>query len=480
MSPRLLVIDDDQTVCRLIAAMFRAERFDVFSAYDGPLGVNAALTERPDVVLLDLTMPGLDGMAILERLKMETPSLPVVMLTGSPDVRDAVRAMQLGAFHYLTKPINREEVVIVVRRALESRAMQRELDELRRKADTTAADSLSAQMGTGAAIARIVQQVTLVAASNFSVLVVGETGTGKELVSQAIHRLSGRRLRPFVALDCGALPDALLESELFGHEKGAFTGADRRKQGRFRLAEGGTCFLDEIGNLPLNLQAKLLRVLESGEVQAVGADRPTPMDVRFVAATNHDLQDRAATGAFRPDLFFRLAQYAIRLPSLRERLEDIPHLTRRFVQEAAQELRHPIEAITPDAFETLASHSWPGNVRELRNVVRQAVLHAPGLVVRAETVRALMGGPWQDSAPAPSPTPALEPVGSLREIADQAATSAERQAICGALRAAGGNKAAAARALKTDYKTLHVKMKNMRIDAREFQAAPGAPPPSLS
>jgi DNA-binding NtrC family response regulator len=471
MNPRILVIDDDQAVCQLIAAMFRVENFDVFSAQDGPLGLNAARTERPDVVLLDLGMPGLDGMAILERLKQDSPSLPVVMLTGSPDVKDAVRAMQLGAFHYLTKPINRDEVAIVVRRALESRAMRRELDELRRKADTTAADSLSSQMGTGPAIGRIVQQVTLVAASNFSVLVVGETGTGKELVSQAIHRLSARRLRPFVALDCGALPDALLESELFGHEKGAFTGADRRKEGRFRLAEGGTCFLDEIGNLPLNLQAKLLRALESGEVQAVGADRPTRLDVRFVAATNQDLQDRAATGAFRPDLFFRLAQYAIRLPPLRERLEDVPHLTRRFVQEAAQELRHPIEAITPDAFDALASYSWPGNVRELRNVVRQAVLHAPGLVVRSETVRAVMAGPWQENPP-PTPATTIGPSGSLREIADRAATTAEHQAICDALRAARGNKAAAARALKTDYKTLHVKMKNMHIEAREFHAPP--------
>jgi DNA-binding NtrC family response regulator len=470
VNPRILVIDDDQACCRLVAAIFRTEGFDVFSAHDGPLGFSTALTERPDLVMLDLRMPSLDGMAILERLKQEAPSIPVVMLTGSMDVKDAVRAMQLGAFHYLTKPINRAEVVIVVRRALEARAMRLELDELRRHAGAPGADSLASLMGRGEAISRVIQQVALVAASKFSVLILGETGTGKELVSQAIHRMSDRRRGPFIPLDCGAIPDALLESELFGHEKGAFTGADRRKEGRFRLAEGGTCFLDEISNLPLILQAKLLRVLESGEVQAVGADKATPMDVRFVAATNHDLQERVASGAFRSDLFFRLAQYAIRLPPLRDRTEDIPFLTTRFIDEAAQELRHPIETITPDALEVLVAHPWPGNVRELRNVVRQAVLHAPGLVVKAETVRAVIGEPWRDPQ-----RPAPRPGESLRETAERAAAAAERDAICTALRAAGGNKAAAARALRTDYKTLHVKMKDMRIQARDFHhPAPAA------
>lgn len=342
--------------------------------------------------------------------------------------------------------------------------MRIELQELRRHAALTT-DRLSSQMGPSAAVEHVVEQVGLVAASTFSVLILGETGTGKELVSQAIHGLSGRRLRPFVALDCGAIPDALLESELFGHEKGAFTGADRRKAGRFRLAEGGTCFLDEIGNLPLNLQAKLLRVLESGEVQAVGADRATPMDVRFVAATNHDLQERVRQGAFRSDLYFRLAQYAIRLPPLRERREDIPFLTQRFVDEAATDLRHPITAITPAALEALSEYVWPGNVRELRNVVRQAVLNTRGLAIHADTVHAVLRDISQDRQPAP----AAASDDSLREIASRAATAAERHAILEALRAASGNKSAVARALKTDYKTLHLKMKNLGIDARDFQ-----------
>jgi two-component system response regulator HydG len=406
----------------------------------------------------------MDGMAVLERLKDEAPAIPIVMLTGSRDVKDAVRAIKLGAFDYLTKPMDREQVVMVVRRALESRAMKEELEELRRRAGHETAEDLASRMGRSAAVRALIDQVSLVATSNFTVLILGETGTGKELVAQALHALSDRRRRPFVALDCGAIPEALLESELFGHEKGAFTGADRRKEGRFRLAEGGTCLLDEIGNLPLPLQAKLLRVLESGQVQAVGADHTMPMNVRFIAATNNDLQERAAQGAFRSDLYFRLAQYSIRLPPLRERHEDIPFLAMRFVQEASTELRHPIETIVPPAIDVLVAHPWPGNVRELRNVMRRAVLQTTGLAVKADTVRAVLGELAGERVAAPAGVAGA----SLRDVASQAAAAAERHAICEALRASAGNKSVAARALKTDYKTLHVKMKNLGITAREF------------
>jgi len=325
------------------------------------------------VALVDLRMPGISGFEVLERLRTAAPSMPAIMLTGSGDVKNAVRAMQLGAFDYLTKPMNHEEVVLIVRRALESRALHEEVQQLRRHAGGNA-DDLAVQMGSSDQIKQVIEQVRTVAVSNFTVLLLGETGTGKEIVSQAIHQLSARRRKPFVALDCGAIPDALLESELFGHEKGAFTGADRSQTGRFRLAEGGTCFLDEMGNLPLNLQAKLLRVLESGEVQPIGAAQTTPMDVRFIAATNHDLDERVRLGAFRADLYFRLAQYAIRLPALRERPDDIEYLARRFMMEASIELRRPMQTIVPAALDLLRRHTWPGNVRELRNVVRQAVL----------------------------------------------------------------------------------------------------------
>jgi len=463
MNPRILVVDDDGPARRLVKAVLASERMDVSEAESGEEALVKLHERVPDVVLLDLHMRGLGGMQVLERIKADLPSLPVVMLTGSHEVKDAVQAMQLGAFDYQTKPYNRDELILVVRRAVDTTRMQSELEEYRRGARDHAAAGLIAQMGTSLAIREVVDQVALVAASTFTVLIIGETGTGKELVAQAVHRLSDRRHRPFVALDCGAIPEALMESELFGHEKGAFTGAERRKEGRFRLAEGGTCLLDEIGNMPLGLQAKLLRVLESGEVQPVGADRATAMNVRFIAATNEDLESRAGVGAFRSDLYFRLAQYSIRLPPLRDRRDDIPAIAMRFAQEAATELRRPIETIVQGALDLLVAHDWPGNARQLRNVMRRAVLQTNGLAVRAETVRALLGDARRERPDTPPPSGA-----SLREVAQRAATSAERHAIVEALRASRGNKAIAARALSTDYKTLHLKIKHLGISPRDF------------
>lgn len=464
MSGRILVVDDDEASCRLVKATFKAEGFEVVMAHDGPAGLERASTDRPDVVLLDVRLPGLDGLQVLEQLKAATPSLPIVMLTASRDVKTAVRATQLGAFDYLTKPIDHDEIVIVVRRALETRALRLEVEDLRKRVGNDEADNLALQMGPSPPVRQVVEQVRIVAASNFTVLILGETGTGKELVAQAIHRQSDRRRKPFIALDCGAIPEQLLESELFGHEKGAFTGADRRKPGRFQLAEGGTCFLDEIGNLPMSLQAKLLRALESKQVQPVGAERATPVDIRFIAATNHDLQARVGDGLFGADLFFRLAQYTISLPPLRQRTDDIAYLAQRFIEEASVELRRPVQELVPTALDLLQRHDWPGNVRELRNVVRQAVLQTKELVIRPTDLRAVLA----DASSAP-PTAQRETRGqSLKEIADEAARATERQAICDILRATKGNKSQAAKALQTNYKTLHLKMKNLGIRARDF------------
>jgi DNA-binding NtrC family response regulator len=461
MSSSLLVIDDDEASCRLVKATFGAQGFEVRAAHDAASGLQRASIDRPDVVLLDLRLPDLDGLQVLERLKSQVPALPIVMLTASRDVKTAVHAMQLGAFDYLTKPIDTDEVVVVVRRALQASALQREVAELRQRVGRESTEDLTSQMGASSQVSAIVEQVATVASSNFTVLIVGETGTGKELVAQAIHRASDRRRKPFVALDCGAIPEPLLESELFGHERGAFTGADRRRPGRFQLAQSGTCFLDEVGNLPITLQVKLLRVLESRQVQPVGADRATPMDVRFVAASNHDLQARVAQGVFRGDLYFRLAEYTISLPPLRERVEDIEYLTRRFVQEASVELRRPIQDVAPGAVDLLKQQPWRGNVRELRNVVRQAVLQTREFMVSPETVRAALTNVAGGAA-----VPAIR-LGdrSLREIAGDAARAAERQVICETLRATGGNMARAARALRTDYKTLYLKMRQLGIRA---------------
>jgi two-component system nitrogen regulation response regulator GlnG len=466
MSTTLLVIDDDEASCRLVRATFTAEGIRVLAAHDGPAGLAYVEAEHPDIVLLDVKLPTSNGVEILERLKAAHPLLPVVMLTASRDVQTAVRATQLGAFHYLTKPIDHDDLVTAVRRAVEARALRLEVEDLRRRVNRNAIDQLAVEMGPSGAIKELLEQVAIVAASTFTVLIVGETGSGKELVARAIHRQSERRGHAFIALDCGAIHETLLESELFGHEKGAFTGADRRRMGHVRLAAGGTCFLDEIGNLPASQQAKLLRVLESREVRPLGGDAATPVDVRFIAATHDDLPERARAGGFRADLYFRFAQYTITVPPLRARREDLAYLAQRFLDEVSVELRRPMQQLASAALAELQRAAWPGNVRELRNVIRQAVLRSNGMAIRPSDLRALLSTP---TTPAGS-SPSAGGTASLKEVATAASRNAERDAICSILRVTNGNKSRAARALQTDYKTLHLKMKQLGIRARDFVA----------
>ncbi len=464
MSRKVLVIEDSETLSEIVTKAFGDGEFQVLFDRNVSSGVRRAATERPDLVLLDFESTGGQALAVLEQLKVARPSVPIVMLTGSQDVRTAVRAMQIGAFDYLTTPIDRDELVVVARRALHSLDLQLEVTDLRQRLGREEGSLLAAQMGVSALVEDVVEQVKIVAASKFTVLITGETGTGKELVAQAIHRQSARRQKPFVALDCGAIPEPLVESELFGHTKGAFTGADRRRLGLFRLAEEGTCFLDEMGNLALGLQAKLLRALETNEVQPIGSDKRARTNIRFVAATNHDLQAMVADGRFRSDLFFRLAQYTIALPPLRERREDIEYLANRFIEEASIELRRPVRAILPETLEMLSEHDWPGNVRELRNVVRQAVLRSDDVVIRPSALR--LGASQPVSL---FHRPRYQLAGrSLRETAEEAARDAERDIISETLRASHGNKTVASKALKTDYKTLHLKMKQLGIEASDF------------
>jgi DNA-binding NtrC family response regulator len=460
---KLLVIDDDFASRRLVAAIFEAEGIEVFQAIDGVSGMAQVDAIEPDVILLDIRMPDLDGMEVLRRLRPNERGVPVIMLTAESDMKLAIRAIQLGAFDYQTKPVNQDELVLVVKRALETRALKTEVADLRRQLGHGGA--LVQQMGPSAAIQQVSDQVATVASTSFSVLLLGETGTGKELVAQAIHRQSARRAQPFIALDCGAIPDALVESELFGHEKGAFTGADRRKRGQFELAEGGTVFLDEIGNLPMPLQAKLLRVLEARKVHRVGGAESTSIDVRFIAATNDTLQTRVTAGQFRADLYFRLAQYTVSLPALRERREDIAHLSRRFLEEVCIELRRPVLSIAPEAAAALERYDWPGNVRELRNVIRQAVLESKQAVLAKSAVQRFVS---KSEPRGLARTKAATATRTLKEIAAAAAREAEREAICDTLRETRGNKAEAARILATDYKTLHVKMKALGVRARDF------------
>ena len=462
--PRILVIDDDPRIRSSLVDTLELEAFEVVSAGDAETALQQVSADLPEVVLLDLRLPGLDGMEALRKLKEIAPQLPIVILTGFGDVPSAVEAMRLGAYDFLNKPVGPEKILIVVRRALEHQALGTELKALRSTLGQR--DPLRWLMGRGQDIQQVTQQIRHVADSNFTILIQGETGTGKELVARAIHQLSGRRDKPFVPLNCGAVPETLIESELFGYEKGAFTGAARRKEGHFQLAEGGTLFLDEIVNLPFSTQAKLLRTLEECQVQVLGAERSLPVDVRVIAAANVPLDREVRAGRFRQDFYYRLSEFVIVVPPLRARTEDIIYLAERFLAEASMELRRPIRGISPEAVQVLLRYHWPGNVRELRNAIRRAVLLSSDLI---EPAYLLPLPPSSGVEAPPADVSAFSPAQlSLKETARKAAAEAERWAIRQALRASGGNKSEAARSLRTDYKTLHLKMRRHGIRSRDF------------
>jgi DNA-binding NtrC family response regulator len=452
---RILVADDDATNRKLLSAVFQAEGFEVIAVTDGPEALQRIAAEPPDLVLLDVRMPGLSGIDTLRRIRETAPQLPVIMLTAHGEIADAVEATKLGALDFLVRPIPNEKLILTARRALELQKLEGEVRDLRRR--LSAAGDLVRMMGPSEQVHKLVRQVEEVAPTLLTVLILGETGTGKELVARAIHHQSGREKGAFIPVDCGAIPETLVESELFGHEKGAFSGAERKREGHFQAAEGGTLFLDEIGNLTSATQSKLLRVLQERRVQPLGGSRSVPVDVRVIAATNEQLEQQVSGGKFRQDLFYRLAEFNIRLPPLRERREDIIPLALRFLEEAGLELRRPVGSLAPQAQEILGSHPWPGNVRELRNVIRQAVLQSRDVVIPAEEIGRLIGAAGKKAPVSAAAAP--RPGASLREIAAAAALEAEKQAIVEALRASRGNKSEAARMLRTDFKTLHLKMK---------------------
>jgi two-component system nitrogen regulation response regulator GlnG len=457
---KILVVDDEAEIRSLLGAVLQSKGFDVVTAEDGAAALQQVQREHPAVILMDLTMPRMGGMDALPEIKRLDPEVPVIICTAHSDLATAVRAMKLGAYDYLTKPFDLELLALTLERAVERNQLRSRIDELKRQGQ----GSLAEGMGGSPAIAQVIQQVGQVAESNFTVLVQGETGTGKELVARAIHQQSPRRQAPFVAVDCGAIPETLVESELFGHERGAFTGAQTKREGRFQLAKGGTLFLDEIGNIPVATQAKLLRALEQREVQPLGSARAVPVDVRIIAATNSELQEGVKAGRFRADLYYRLGEFTITLPPLRSRREDIAHLAQRFLDEVSMELRRPVRRIAEEAMQALLRHDWPGNVRELKNVIRKAALVATDEV----TVEHLP--PLTAGVPAGAPAVPEHAGGdlSLREVAELAAVRAERELIRHALQATKGNKSQAARLLRTDYTTLHAKMKRYSISARDF------------
>jgi two-component system nitrogen regulation response regulator NtrX len=448
----ILLIDDEANIRRMLGALLRAEGFEVVEAANG----NAALIELekldPDAAFCDLMMPpGPDGLATLEAMRARGLDAPVIMMSGKAQLSDAVRATQLGAFQFLEKPLSPEAVLVTLRSALELRRTQQENVVLR-----TQVAAPGELIGNGRGMMRVREQIAQVAPTDTRVLITGESGTGKELVAAAIHRGSKRAKRAFIPVNCAAIPRELVESELFGHERGAFTGATERRLGRFALADGGTILLDEIGDLSLEAQAKLLRVLETGELQRVGAERAERVDVRVLAATNRQLEQAVTAGTFREDLYFRLNVFPIHLPPLRDRAEDISSL----VMHLAQRVR-PIGTprFSPQALESLSHYSWPGNVRELANIVERLIIVGGGKSeIGAEAVAAVLP---QTSGPRPqvSGDGATAPELPLSDALDVY----ERRLIRDALTRSNGNVAEAARALRTDRANLYRRMRRLGL-----------------
>jgi two-component system response regulator AtoC len=379
--PVVLVIDDELGV-RESLRMILKDDFEVLDAPDGASGLEVIRSRRVDVALLDVRMPGEPGSAVLPRILALSESIAVILITAVPHVRTAVEAIKAGAYDYVVKPFDVDEILALVRQAAQQRVLEREVLYLRSELDR--AHGFDELVGRHPTMVRLYELIAQVAQSHATVLITAESGTGKELVARAIHRQSARRDQPLVAVNLAAIPDTLLESELFGHEKGAFTGAHTRKPGKFELAHGGTLFLDEVGSLRIELQAKLLRALQERQVERLGGTRTIPVDVRVIAATNIDLKEATRTRAFREDLFYRLNVVPLSVPPLRSRKDDIPLLVDHFVRKYSREFKKDVRGLSRSALPALQAYDWPGNVRELENMIERSVALATRPVIQAE------------------------------------------------------------------------------------------------
>ena len=450
----VLVVDDMKSAVDAVARMLQLEGFDVHKATSGEDALTIAAQHPIDVVLLDVQMPGMDGLETLEALRARDPGIGAIMMSAHATVERAVRATKAGAHDFLEKPLTSEKVLLAVNHVLRFGDLERETADLRRSLG-----SEQELVGESAPMVRVRQILSRVAATEGRVLLAGESGTGKELAARMIHRLSPRAAAPFVTVNCGAIPSELFESELFGHEKGAFTGAVRSRPGKFEQAHHGTLFLDEIADMPLAMQVKLLRVLETDEVERVGGSGSRRVDVRVVAATNRDLSLAMSRGQFRSDLYHRLNVVPVRLPSLRERPEDFPGLVDHLLQRLSETHGKRVRRLSTGALSRLAAREWPGNVRELRNALERLVILSPGDVIEDLDVETFLapGVPESNSAP---PENSLSPGSSLR---DQL-RAVERDIIARSLDAYGGNVTATARALGLERSHLHRKIRDLGVD----------------
>jgi nitrogen regulation protein NR(I) len=479
---QILVVDDEANLRRVLSAQLGRDGYEVHTAEDGEAALAFLKEHHIDLVITDLRMPKVDGMDLLRAALRDDPSRPVVMLTAHGTVDNAVEALKTGAFDYMTKPFDQNEVRIIVKKALRTRDLA-SADATRDPAPATPGASPregAARFGIIGESPPILDVYTIlqrVADTPTTVLITGESGTGKELVARALHENSSRKDKPFIKVNCAAIPKDLMESELFGYERGAFTGAVGSKPGRFELASGGTLFLDEIGEIPNEMQVKLLRVLQESEFERVGGIKTIRVDVRLVAATNRDLKKEIAVGSFREDLFYRLNVVPIALPALRERRSDIPHLCRYFIAKFNARLKKSIEGVEPEALERLNVYGWPGNIRELENVIERAVLFADSSRIRledlAEDLRsATLEAPAGLSAHLSSLVAVDDDDVSadgdgLKEQVKAAMSRLERELIFRALKQTQNNVTHAARLLKISRKGLQLKMKELNLRERD-------------
>ena len=459
----VLIVDDELNIRRVLAAMLKREGYEVTTAADGEQAL-AVLEKTPvHVVVTDLVMPRVGGLELLRRVSAEYPDVPVILITAHGSVDSAVAALKAGAFDYITKPFEQDELKKVIAKAARAHDLERQNVH-----PGTGDGDRPPLVGQSHAMRAIYDMVARVAESPSTVLITGESGTGKELIAHALHRGSSRREKPLIKVNCAAIPKDLVESELFGYERGAFTGAVGSKPGRFELADGGTLFLDEIGEIPVEIQVKLLRALQESEFERVGGIKTLRVDVRLIAATNRDLKQLITEGRFREDLFYRLAVVPIALPPLRDRKEDIPLLVDHFIEKYDRRLGKRVVGIEPEALQVLMAYSWPGNIRELENLMERSVLFADGPLIEAvslpDSLRERGGGP-------PVPIAAVGPLGaivapsgaSMKEIVRHAQAELEKELITRALAETGGNVTRAAKRLQISRKSLQVKMKELGL-----------------
>jgi two-component system, NtrC family, response regulator HydG len=458
-SARILAVDDELSTTEALAEMLGLWGYRVETASDGTDALKKVADFRPDVVVSDLAMPETDGLWLLRALRDELPDCPVIFLTGQGTVDAAVAAIREGAYDFIEKPVDPAKLKLCLDRALEKSETLREVQVLRRKLKQLGATDF---IGQSAAIRRVFELIEKVAPAKASVTITGESGTGKEMVARSIHNLSPRREKPFIAINCASIPATLMESELLGHERGAFTGADQRRAGVFELAHGGTLFLDEVAEIPFELQAKLLRVLEEGRLRRLGGRSELEVDVRVLSATNRDLKDAIRGGRFREDLFFRLHVFQIPLPPLRERREDIPMLVQHFLDKFSRESAKRVTGVQPQAMELLLGHDWPGNIRELKNAIERAVILCDGELLTRDHLPPEMAGKGPDR--------------HLFRVAHGITLDAlEKEYILASLHRNGNNKARTAEMLGVSEKTLYNKLNRY---GREAKAAAGVAAPS--